>query len=197
MKVYYMNVSQIDTNDKKWYKYLSENRLKKLNKLKKNDKKSQSIAAELLLNYSVNGDFRIKTDYEYDENCKLHLKNGMFANLSHSGEYAVCVVGDCEVGIDVQKHRNVDLNLSKRFFTSVEAEYIANADNVENAFFKVWTRKESFVKAVGKGLAIPLKSFSVLDAHVDYDGRRYRFKNFALPNDNYSLSVCFLSDTLL
>ena len=49
MKVYYMNVKSINADDEKWFKYLSQKRIEKVNRLKKTNKKSQSIGAELLL----------------------------------------------------------------------------------------------------------------------------------------------------
>ena len=58
MKVYYMNVKSINADDEKWFKYLSQKRIEKVNRLKKTNKKSQSIGAELLLNYAVNGDIK-------------------------------------------------------------------------------------------------------------------------------------------
>ena len=53
MKVYYMNVKSINADDEKWFKYLSQKRIEKVNRLKKTNKKAQSIGAELLLNYAV------------------------------------------------------------------------------------------------------------------------------------------------
>ena len=49
MKVYYMNVKSINADDEKWFKYLSQKRIEKVNRLKKTNKKAQSIGAELLL----------------------------------------------------------------------------------------------------------------------------------------------------
>ena len=46
MKVYAMNVSGINPDDKKWYKYLSDKRIEKVERLKKTKQKSQSIGAE-------------------------------------------------------------------------------------------------------------------------------------------------------
>ena len=40
MKVYYMNVKSINADDEKWFKYLSQKRIEKVNRLKKTNKKS-------------------------------------------------------------------------------------------------------------------------------------------------------------
>ena len=60
--------------------------------------------------------------------------------------------------------RRVNLHdLSKRFFHPDECDEI-NAqpeDQQRKAFFNCWTRKEAYIKALGKGLYLPLDSFCV------------------------------------
>ena len=73
MKVYYMNVKSINADDEKWFKYLSQKRIEKVNRLKKTNKKSQSIGAELLLNYAVNGD---KVGHRKRRKTLLNAKQG-------------------------------------------------------------------------------------------------------------------------
>ncbi len=191
MKVYAMNISSINPDDEKWYKYLSQRRIEKVERIKKSIQKSQSIGAELLLNYAVNHDIKKSAEWELDTNGKLYLKenNGLYVNLSHSGNYAVCAVHTKPVGVDIQQCRKCDSKLAERFFTPSETTAI-NCGSV--SFFEIWTKKESFVKAVGRGLTIPLNSFSVLKDAVEYEGKTYRFKEYKLKNDNYKLFSCFL-----
>jgi 4'-phosphopantetheinyl transferase len=87
-------------------------------------------------------------------------------NLSHSGDLAlVAVTGARCVGIDIEVVRH-DLDheaLTRQFFANGEAEHIqalAPAARIA-AFFACWTRKEAFIKAIGGGLSIELKSFQV------------------------------------
>jgi 4'-phosphopantetheinyl transferase len=87
-------------------------------------------------------------------------------NLAHSGSIAlVAVSGDHEVGVDVERIREVgDLDaLAARCFSPAErAQFEAMDASVRlEAFFAGWTRKEAFLKAVGDGLARPLDSFDV------------------------------------
>ena len=151
MKVYYMKVKSINADDEKWFKYLSQKRIEKVNRLKKANKKSQSIGAELLLNYAVNGDIKKTVKWDTENGGKLYLTQNkdLYVNLSHSGGYAVCAVHNKDVGIDIQHLRECDMNLAKRFFTAEETEYINCSADKNNAFFEVWTKKESFVKAIG------------------------------------------------
>lgn len=193
MKVYAMNISSINPDDKKWYKHLSQERIEKVERIKKSIQKSQSIGAELLLNYAVKSEIDVKSpiEWELDSNGKLYLKDnkGLYVNLSHSGDYAVCAVHKKPVGVDIQQCRKCDKNLAERFFTESETTAI-NCGRI--SFFEIWTKKESFVKAVGRGLTIPLNSFSVLEDIIEYDGKIYHFKEYKLKNDNYKLFSCFL-----
>ena len=117
MKVYYMNVKSINADDEKWFKYLSQKRIEKVNRLKKTNKKSQSIGAELLLNYAVNGDIKKTVEWDTENGGKLYLtqNDDLYVNLSHSGGYAVCAVHNKDVGIDIQHLRECDMNLANDF----------------------------------------------------------------------------------
>ena len=70
MKVYYMNVKSINADDEKWFKYLSQKRIEKVYRLKKTNKKSQSIGAELLLNYAVNRDIKKTVKWDTENGAK-------------------------------------------------------------------------------------------------------------------------------
>ena len=196
MKIYLMNVSGIDPSDEKWYKYLSEKRIKKVKRLRKESRKAQSIGAELLLRYAVNqitGENGL-VKWDTDENGKPYLTEhaDIYVNLSHSGDYAVCVLHSSPVGIDIQRVGKCDMGIAKRFFTAEETEYIEASADRESAFFEIWTKKESFTKAVGKGIAMNMKEFSVLENEIVYEGERYILKKCLPKKDGYKISVCYL-----
>jgi 4'-phosphopantetheinyl transferase len=87
-------------------------------------------------------------------------------NVSHShGQALVAISLDRNIGIDIEKIRpDVEYEkLAKRFFSEAEHKALmqcAVEDRVA-AFFATWTRKEAFVKAVGKGIAFGLSEFDV------------------------------------
>ena len=197
MKVYAINVSKINPDDKKWYKYLSDKRIEKVENLRKPHKKSQSIGAELVLNYAIRNQVGAKAPLKWDtdENGKLYLVDytDLYVNLSHSGDFAVCAVNDTPVGVDIQYCRECDIKIAERFFSACETEFVNNSADKNNAFFKIWTRKESFVKAIGKGITIPLNSFSVLDDTIEYEGGKYHFREYSVSQKGYILSVCYKS----
>jgi 4'-phosphopantetheinyl transferase len=87
-------------------------------------------------------------------------------SLSHSGDRAVLAVSERhEMGIDIERVRPLDhLDLARRYFHPNEVsaiEAVKAPDEQLLAFFRIWTLKESVVKAVGKGLSIPLDTFEV------------------------------------
>lgn len=91
---------------------------------------------------------------------------GLHFNLSHSDGWGL--VGwthGREIGVDVERWRPMrdEAALVRRFFSSVEnAAYDALAPDLRTeAFFNCWTRKEAYIKAVGRGLGLPLDSFDV------------------------------------
>ncbi len=69
------------------------------------------------------------------------------------------------IGVDIEKMRpNVHCDeLVERFFSVVEAARYQQVPETEkcDAFFNAWTRKEAFIKAIGKGLSFPLDEFDV------------------------------------
>ncbi len=88
-------------------------------------------------------------------------------NLSNSGDLSVYAftVGS-EVGVDVEQVKPLaDLeNLASRYFCSAEAAELLSIGSklaIQEAFFRCWTRKEAYIKAVGTGLYLPLDQFQV------------------------------------
>ena len=126
--------------------------------------------------------------------------NNFDFNISHSGDYVVLAISDRRVGIDVEKIKPVDFKIAETCFHDKESEYL-NRDidkRLEN-FYKLWTLKESFIKAVGQGLSYPLKDFYFNMDEPDKIGIRIlkapkedREWNFAARNiDNaYQLALC-------
>ena len=87
-------------------------------------------------------------------------------NLSHSGGRAILAVCDhVELGCDLEQVRPIDhLGLARRYFHAAEVAAIEDAPDAPSqalAFFRIWTLKEAFVKALGIGLSIPLDGFAV------------------------------------
>lgn len=99
----------------------------------------------------------------YGKNGKPYLEgNGLYFNLSHSGDYALCVLCDTEVGCDIQKVRKPKASVIDRWFSTQEKDYIlgggSEGDRAER-FTRIWALKESYIKQTGEGLSRDLRSF--------------------------------------
>ena len=106
--------------------------------------------------------------FEYGAYGKPALGSGhtLRFNLSHSNEVALLAVAlDAELGVDVE-HIRADFateDIARRYFSRAEVE-VFNALPPEErvaAFFRCWTRKEAYIKAIGKGFSQALDAFDV------------------------------------
>ncbi len=86
---------------------------------------------------------------------------GLFFNLSHSGnQFVIAVSNVCELGVDLEQPRQRGnlASLVDKCFSSEEKTFWENLPVNEQAkmFYDFWVRKEAFVKAVGRGIALGL-----------------------------------------
>jgi 4'-phosphopantetheinyl transferase len=120
-----------------------------------------------------------------------------FHNISHSGDWVVLVIDDLPVGVDIEEIKPIDFSIVERFFSADEIyEFKSRTeDKKQDYFFDLWTLKESYIKAEGKGLFIPLNSFSILNIDGNFilkdklESSKYYLKQYSLDN-RYKLSVC-------
>jgi len=86
-------------------------------------------------------------------------------NLSHTTGmvgFAAVAGPDRTLGFDLENlARDIDLKVADRYFTQQEVAWLADLPEKERArgFLRLWTLKEAFIKATGKGLTQDLDSF--------------------------------------
>ena len=124
---------------------------------------------------------------------------GIHFNISHSGNWVTVALSPVAVGVDVERMRKVPEGVARRFFSEKENYLLDNAtDEKEKSeiFFTLWTLKESFLKAIGKGLTKSLSSFTVLQTGNqafkltdDPEANGYFLKTFNLC-EGYKLAAC-------
>ena len=87
-------------------------------------------------------------------------------SVSHSGEHvAVALARGPRIGVDIERIHDVETHeLARSAFTSTEAAELAALPAGERAaaFFALWTRKESIVKALGVGITDDFASVSAV-----------------------------------
>lgn len=115
---------------------------------------------------------------------KPYLPNGPAFNVSHSGPFCMLALRSTgRIGVDLEAIRPSPdlLHVAERYFSPTEWEEIQSKDpNAVRTFFRTWVRKEAFLKAMGVGLSLPLRAFTVSSQlaplgtnvlqHIDFPG---------------------------
>ena len=171
--VYLIKLDLFDS--KECIKYLSDDEQIRARNFKIVEKKDQFIITRsilrILLSIAMSKSYE-KINIFYEESGKPSVKdllNGkpIGFNVSHSGNYALIAVSlSNKVGVDIElMDLHVDYKkLSKRFFSEQEYDELQKVhyDNQRDIFYRIWTQKESFVKATGHGIKFGLKNFSII-----------------------------------
>ncbi len=161
-------------------KQLSPYRQQKIAILRHEKDKNRSLAAGLLLDHALDtyGLQEKSVEYEIGEWGKPAFKYypEICFSLSHSGDYAVCTIGDKPVGNDIERVKEGRLKVADRFFAQEELSWLYEAGEEEQTqrMFRLWTMKESFVKAIGRGMTLPLQDFVI---HMDEESGRARVRH--------------------
>lgn len=130
---------------------------------------------------------------------------GLYFNISHTkGLIALGVAHRRELGVDVEnlRTRDVSLEIADRFFAEPEVAELATVpkERQQDRFFEYWTFKESYIKARGMGLSIPLGQFSfhypheravniAIDPALGDDANRWSFWQYR-PTADYLMALC-------
>lgn len=156
-----------------------------------------TLAAGLLL-YAIFGEQTRSSRFERGRRGKPHLADHTPFNITHAGDYAVLALSAQPVGVDLERFRPIDWQrIAERFFHPLERAYLSRSAEPERDFFRIWTLKESYLKAEGTGFSVSPASFAVLpeaEHAAAFQGETdYRFTRIAAFPD-YCLSVCSLED---
>lgn len=150
--------------------FVSEGRRQVISRFHFDEDRIRSLFAGLLLRYALHEKYGYsESAIDRNEYGKPIMKEpeGVFFNLSHSGDWVFLGIGDCNLGVDVERMDVIDLSIADEFFSTEECTYIHSrkeADRLDK-FYTIWTLKESYVKNIGKGLCMPLNHFVISQEH--------------------------------
>ena len=152
---------------------VSEQRREKLARLRAEAPRLLSLGAALLLDRMLaDADLPPAGPFAFGEQGKPYLPDlpDVHFSLSHSGTRVLCALSDAELGCDVEGPRRFDPALARRFFHPDETAWLFSLPPREQdaAFLRLWTLKESYLKAVGLGLSLPLDAFRILPEGGDF-----------------------------
>ncbi len=149
-------------------------------------------------------DWRFAADEYGRPHISGHDQPRLSFNLSHTSGLVVCAVArDTDVGVDAERVRSKSvLGIADRFFAPQEAAalHALPPDEQLRCFYDYWTLKESYIKARGQGLRIPLDRFAMVlddgngphievDPGTDDDGEAWQFLQYR-PTGEHIVSLC-------
>lgn len=173
-----------------YYQTLPDFRRKKADALQSEVKRAQSVGVWALW-------MKIRKEYGLQEDAAV--------NFSHSGEYVMCAAvmeskENACVGCDLEKTGPFRENVAKRFFCPEEYETVMRGKTEEDRaelFYRYWVLKESFMKATGKGMALPVDSFCIqlgepplLIRQPEEFPRTYHYMEYKIDKIPYKMAVC-------
>jgi 4'-phosphopantetheinyl transferase len=190
----------------KYTSFLDNNKRERIKKFKNWEDSQRSLLSEIFVRYYLCNKLKIKNNdlyFEFNKYGKPFLKGfkNIHFNISHSGNWIIIVFNNNYIGVDVEKIEKIDYEIADRFFTPDEYNFLNSVpkNRGDEIFFELWTMKESYIKAKGLGLSLPLNSFSVIKNNkivekiVDEEKNIFFYKKYKIDN-SYKLSVCSLGN---
>lgn len=182
---------------------VSDWRRDRINQYRFRKDKCLSLAAGILLDTGLQELGLRERDMEYciEQHGKSYFTRypDIGFSLSHSGNAALAAisVGGTDtlpgefhsmIGCDIERIKDKNLAVAKRFFTESEFNIIESCNSKEeqqDKFFRLWTLKESFVKMIGLGLSLEFNKFTINFAE--------KCNNISIEQDVYP-DPCYLNE---
>lgn len=186
-------------------KFLTSKELKKAERFFKELDRNRFIIYRSILKFvlAAHTNLNVKNiylDYHFNKKPYLASHPWLYFNISHSEDYAAIAVSRKNVGLDIE-YMSKDFNFTSLLpdvFDDNQVLEIQNAVDKKHAFYTSWTRKEAFVKALGKGIDEDFKHIPSLDGQhtIDFDltqnSKNWQVYSFNLA-DNYLGAIAFES----
>ena len=216
-KAYLLDASKIHDPKKftSWKPFLPKERWEKtVRPLREEDRKTE-LAAWCLLYYALKKwgipKEQINADgaYYFGEHGKPMRKDRkVWFNLSHSGNYILCVVSHSEIGCDIEEIKDVKWKLAGRYFSEKEYDFLEKMSGgganlayekgaAEELFTRFWVLRESYVKKTGEGLGTSLEGLDFSERSVlKENGRGKKGEEFLkesffeMEYDGYRIAIC-------
>lgn len=214
IEIYLVDTSSIkDEEFDKYYNVVRKERQIKIDRYKRYEDKKLSLAVGIALKNALqnnNVDYFNATFCVTDKG-KVYLENNkddLHFNVSHSGKYAVAVISNQEVGVDVQQIKPYNEKVVKKCFTEKEKVHFYKIEEAQRdlEFATIWAMKESYLKAIGIGITEKLDGFETEydeksgNGNVSYicntEGKSYPDARIRILKNvqGYALSICCLEN---
>ena len=179
-----------------------------INNLIDDQDKCRTMIGELFAKFLLSGILDIspqEVTFQYTKQNKPLLKyhDDLFFNIAHSGKYVIVSIANTQIGCDIEKVISIDYNAASTFMSNEEHGYFLklHPNFKKDYYFRLWTIKESYIKATGLGFTEELSSLTCTiykESITIYRNNMlindYFFKEFQ-EIDNYKVSVCCQGQT--
>lgn len=193
---YVMPIAELAQDEALLISYVNEEEKTKANRYLKHEHGQQYLWVRGMLRKQLSHYLDIKpqaVEFNYAEHGKPSLRNKspIYFNLSHSRDMVVYAFSfDHELGVDIEymrEQKNLE-GMIRHVGSLQEQEELKSLNETEayDAFYRLWTRKEAFIKAVGQGLSMGLRSIHI--------GTRASSSPISVEYKNEYLSEWFLQD---
>ena len=193
-EIYLMNTSELTDEE---ISSLSSFRRRKAEQFIQDRDRRLSLAAGVLLDRGLRKYGLREKDavFVFGESGKPYLRDypAVHFNVSHSGEMVNAVFSDREIGCDIEYIRPFDEDTASLVFTDEELKWIKSSENRDYAFTRLWTVKESIIKARG-GSADEMRNLS-----LSFDGNGIAplqknsygvWKLITMEKERYLIAIC-------
>ncbi|MEZ4805622.1 MAG: 4'-phosphopantetheinyl transferase superfamily protein [Bacteroidia bacterium] len=170
LAVFCLQVSDFEQNLTHLKKLLNESEvLKSDNFVMEKDRKRFIVTRGVLK--IILGKFLNKNPEDIEFYFEQHLKprvktqhSNLHFNVTHSADRIIIAISSKPIGVDIE-HVDEEFGFDQILdvtFSDNELDYIQNSNNKSEAFYLLWTRKEAFLKATGKGIDDDLQQIPAL-----------------------------------
>ena len=177
--IYYMDIRELEADEEfteRLHTFVQRGTSREMSSKRKRRQLEHDTG--IALAEMLNLDYGKKSRWQYEEHGKPFFEEGICFNISHAADYVVCIADNLPCGIDVEKFTDRIPNLGHHVLTSQETVFMEQIPEEEKikAHYKLWTGKEGYLKAIGKGLYEAPNSFSLIDSDGNWKEKLGRYR---------------------
>lgn len=189
------------TDPEKWRKTLGPERINSALRYMKLDDRKRSLVAGLLIHFSLKKwcssnktSIQLPPVIKKGPHGKPYIAelSEFHFNVSHSGKWVVCAVGNAELGVDIERTDRKIKGVARRFYSTAEQSYLLSLPEKERekVFFDIWALKESYMKATGDGMTMSPETFTVtVNNQTNRVDNEYSSLLCNFPDELYRLAI--------
>lgn len=162
----YCKINEMPTDWQRYLPFLESDVVQRVGRMRKTEDQLRTVCAHLLTKMMLVTTYEKQLSevrFTKDSNGKYQLGQDLHFNLSHSGNYVACAISDFPVGIDVEQQVTRDFSIFQALWSEEEKHLYKLLE--QEAFYALWTAKESYGKYKGFGL-----HDSLMEATIRQDG---------------------------